>query len=269
MTWTWQQLTWARRLIIDDCFMRISQLARITVRHRKPRRNWKRCRCHQVTQLDRLRATVHRAAVTILNHQLPNHRLPTFPPNPDNPANPANPALTWRSSVSIPAPQPIRFGYLDWNDFYSCARECIRLTLNQTEEIHQETNGADQLDHSTPIRTVQPVKATDRTVSFRQQPPAEGKCSPVLNNNWIYSNLATDYIRSPIIPIPRPVLRHCSTNEHWVIPSCLPVTWLGPLIVLVRLLITNRTRSSRRSRSFSFNNCFELEVTKLGGFMTV
>jgi len=78
-------------------------------------------------------------------------------------------------------------------------------TSNQiwTKEIEQEGN--DRLDHSTPV---------NRSVSFRQQKQPLPAAS-VANNNWIYSNLATDYNRSPIIPIPRPVLRYSNMNETW------------------------------------------------------
>ena len=51
-----------------------------------------------------------------------------------------------------------------------------------------------------------------RSVSFQNHhlPPTGKKSSAVLTNNWIYSSMASDHIRPPIIPIPRPVLRHNS-----------------------------------------------------------
>lgn len=123
----------------------------------------------------------------------------------------------WRSSASTPAPPATTFGYFNQNDSVPVVDSNLAIwqfRFIQTEEIQQEVKRVNQLDHSTPIRTMQ-SKPLSRTVSFRHQPTTQRKCSPVPNNNWIYSNLATDYNRSPIIPIPRPVLRYSNINENW------------------------------------------------------
>jgi len=89
-----------------------------------------------------------------------------------------------------------------------------------TKEIRQGVNGVhqtNQMDHSTPIRAI-PSKPVSRTVSFQHklQPSAGTKSSPLPNDNWIYSSLASDYVRSPIIPIPRPVLRYANCDNRYV-----------------------------------------------------